>query len=326
MDTLSLTLRTVQLSGAIFVNAHFTAPWCYQSPPASVAAPYLAPGAEQVVIYHYLTEGECWLEIGNQPPVHLRAGEIVLLPHGDAHRMGSEPGLVPEPSGDIAALLARLPASIIHGGGGARTRMVCGYMACDRQLSRLLLGGLPPVVQVDLRESAASGWLQASLRYALMEARSPRPGGESLLAKLAELLFVEALRLYARQGGAGRSGWLAGAGDRVVGAALKALHEQPARAWTLEELAAEAGASRSVLAERFQQLVGTSPMQYLTQWRMQLAANLLRRSTASLSQIAEDVGYQTDTAFSRAFRRLYGAPPAAWRRSQETPLQARGAA
>ena len=160
------------------------------------------------------------------------------------------------------------------------------------------------------------------MRYALTEARSPRPGGAGVLSKLAEVLFIELLRLYMNQQAEGRTGWLAGVGDRIVGAALNAMHKNPSHAWTLEELARESGSSRSVLAERFQQLVGNSPMQYLTQWRMLLAANLLCRSNAPLARIAEDVGYQTDTAFSRAFRREYGTPPAAWRRSQASRADA----
>ena len=154
------------------------------------------------------------------------------------------------------------------------------------------------------------------MRYALSEARSPRPGGAGVLAKLAEVLFIEVLRLYMNEAADGRVGWLAGVRDRIVGAALNSLHKEPARAWTLEDLAHAAGTSRSVLAERFQHLVGSSPMQYLTQWRMLLAANLLIRCNAPLAHIAQDVGYQTDTAFSRAFRREYGTPPATWRRSQ----------
>jgi AraC-like DNA-binding protein len=169
---------------------------------------------------------------------------------------------------------------------------------------------------VNVRGSDAGIWLEASVRYALAEARSPRPGGAGVLAKLAEVLFIEVLRLYMNDQHAGRTGWLAAVSDRIVGAALSALHGRPAHAWTLEELARVSGTSRSVLAERFQDLVGSSPMQYLTQWRMVLAAGLLSRSNAPLARIAEDVGYQTDTAFIRAFRREFGAPPATWRRSQ----------
>jgi AraC-like DNA-binding protein len=171
---------------------------------------------------------------------------------------------------------------------------------------------------VNVCGSNAGIWLEASVRYALAEARSPRPGGAGVLAKLAEVLFIEVLRLYMNEKSDGRTGWLAGLSDRVVGPALNALHSRPAHCWTLEELAHSAGTSRSVLAERFQQLVGTSPIQYLTQWRMLLAANLLCRSNAPLARIAVDVGYQTDTAFSRAFRREFGLPPAAWRRSRTT--------
>lgn len=187
----------------------------------------------------------------------------------------------------------------------------------------MLLTGLPAIVRVNVRGSDAGLWLESSVRYALTEARSPRPGGEGVLAKLAEVLFIEVLRLYMNEHGEGRTGWLAGVGDRIVGAALNALHKSPANAWTLEELARTAGTSRSVLAERFQQLVGSSPMQYLTQWRMLLAANLLSRSNSSLTRIAEEVGYQTDTAFSRAFRREFGSPPAAWRRCQAGTVQQR---
>ena len=317
MDALSETLRVVRLVGAIFINARFTAPWSYQSPSADSAAPLLEPGAERVVIFHMVTEGECFVEMGDgQAPVHLMAGDVIVFPQGHAHCMCSQPGVPSAPGGRLAALLTRRPRQLNYGGGGAATRLVCGYLACDARLAGMLLAGLPPLVRVNVRGSNAGTWLEASVRYALAEARSPRPGGAGVLAKLAEVLFIEVLRLYMNEQSTGRTGWLAGVGDRIVGAALKALHNRPAQAWTLEALAREAGTSRSVLAERFQHLVGSSPMQYLTQWRMLLAANLLCRSNAPLARIAEDVGYQTDTAFSRAFRREYGSPPAAWRRSQ----------
>ncbi len=316
MDALSETLRVVRLVGAIFINARFTAPWCYQSPRADTAAPLLEPGAERVVIFHLITEGECHVELDGQPPLRLSAGDAVVFPQGDAHRMCSAPGIAPATGARLDAVLARRPRTLVYGGGGATTRLVCGYLACDARLARLLLAGLPQVVRVNVRGSNAGVWLEASLRYALSEARSPRPGGAGVLAKLAEVLFIEVLRLHMNEQGEGRTGWLAGVGDRVVGAALISIHQRPAHAWTLEDLARTSGTSRSVLAERFQQLVGSSPMQYLTQWRMLLATNLLCRSNAPLARIAEDVGYQTDTAFSRAFRREFGMPPATWRRNQ----------
>jgi AraC-like DNA-binding protein len=316
MDALSQTLRVVRLVGAIFINARFTAPWCYDSPAASSAARVLEPGAENVVIFHLVTEGTCVVELDGEPPLQLTAGDVVLFPQGHAHRMASEPGLPPAAPRRLETVLARRPRTLSHGGGGRAARMVCGYLACDKRLASLLLAGLPPIVRVNVRGSNAGIWLEASLRYALAEARSPRPGGEGVLAKLAEVLFIEVLRMTIGQSGSERTGWLAGLGDRVVGAALNALHERPAHAWTLEELARAANSSRSVLAERFAHLVGSSPMQYLTQWRMLLAANQLARSNAPLARIAEDVGYQTDTAFSRAFRREYGVPPATWRRER----------
>jgi len=286
VDALSETLRVVQLVGAIFINARFSAPWCYQSPSADFAAPHLEPGAERVVIFHLITEGECHVELDGAPPTRLER------------------------------VLARRPRQLTYGGGGAVTRLVCGYLACDARLAAMLFAGLPPLVRVNVRGSSAGAWLEASVRYALAEARSPRAGGAGVLAKLAEVLFIEVLRLYMREQGAACTGWLAGVRDPVVGAALQALQKRPERPWTVEELAHTSGTSRSVLAERFQLLVGSSPIQYLTQWRMVLAANLLARSSAPMTRIAEAVGYQTDTAFSRAFRREFGKPPAAWRRER----------
>jgi AraC-like DNA-binding protein len=321
MDALSETLRVVRLVGAIFIQGRFTAPWCYQSPPADSAAPLLEPLAERLVIFHLITEGECYVEIDSQSPLRLSAGDVVIFPQGHAHRMCSEPGVPPAAGAPLADVLARRPRQLVYGGGGATTRLVCGYLACDARLGQMLLTGLPSVLRVNVRGSNAGVWLEASVRYALAEARSPRPGGAGVLAKLAEVLFIEVLRLYANQHEDGRTGWLASLGDRVVGAALTHLHTRPSHAWNLEELARAAGTSRSVLAERFQHLVGSAPMEYLTRWRMLLAANLLCRSNAPLARIAEDVGYQTDTAFIRAFRREYGVPPAAWRRRQSTRAQ-----
>lgn len=318
MDALSETLRVVRLVGAIFISARFTAPWCYESPEASHAAPVLEPGAERVVIFHLVTEGECWVEMQGMPPLKLQAGDAVVFPQGDGHLMNSEPGLLPAKEADLCKVLARRPRQLAYGGGGATTRLVCGYLACDATLAKILLDGLPRVVRVNVRGSNAGIWLEASVRYALAEARSPRPGGAGVLAKLAEVLFIEVLRLHMHEQGDGRTGWLAGLADRVVGPALNAMHAQPERPWTLELLANVANTSRSVLAERFHHLVGRAPIQYLTQWRMVLAASLLNGSNMSLGRVAEAVGYQTDSAFSRAFRREYGSPPATWRKARST--------
>ncbi|MDE2350212.1 MAG: AraC family transcriptional regulator [Gammaproteobacteria bacterium] len=324
MDALSEILRVVRLVGAIFINGRFTAPWCYQSPHADLAAPLLEPGAERVVIFHLITEGECYVEIDAEPALQLTAGDVVLFPQGHPHRMCSRPGLPPAKGARLEEVLARRPRQLVYGGGGATTRLVCGYLACDTRLAKLLLAGLPSMVRVNVRGSNAGLWLESSVRYALAEARSPRPGGAGVLAKLSEVLFIEVLRMHMGAQTSGATGWLAGLGDRVVGAALNAMHARPSYGWTLDELARAANTSRSVLAERFQQLVGSAPMQYLTQWRMLLAANLLCRSNAPLARIAEDVGYQTDTAFIRAFRREFGSPPAAWRRNRSSADARRG--
>ena len=322
MDALSETLRVVRLIGAIFIQGRFSAPWCYQSPRADSAAPLLEPGAERVVIFHLITEGDCFVEMDSGAPVSLNAGDAVVFPQGHAHRMCSQPGLKPARGARLEDVLSRRPRKLMYGGGGRTTRLVCGYLACDARLARMLLSGLPPLLKVSVRGSNAGIWLEASVKYALAEARSPRPGGAGVLAKLAEVLFIEVLRLYMCEEGAARSGWLAAVRDRTVGAALNQLHTRPAQSWTLESLARAAGTSRSVLAERFASLVGSPPMEYLTQWRMMLAANLLSHSNAPLARIAEDVGYQTDTAFIRAFRREYGLPPAKWRRQQSARLEA----
>ena len=321
MDALSHTLRVVRFAGAIFFRGEFTAPWCYQSPPADAAAPVLEPGAEKVVIFHLVTQGGCHVTLDGIAPVQLAAGDAILFPRGDAHRMASDPALAAGARVRLDQLLTQRPRLLTYGGGGAQTQLVCGYLACDARLAQLLLAGLPPLVRVNVRGSSSGLWLESSIRYALDEALSQRPGGAGVLAKLSEVLFIEVLRLYMDAQPPGRTGWLAAVGDRIVGAALQALHEQPARAWTVDELARQAATSRSVLAERFLQLVGSPPMQYLTQWRMLLAAQRLAGSNLPLTRIAEEVGYQTDAAFSRAFRREYGMPPAAWRRSRCATLR-----
>lgn len=318
MDALSHVLSVVRLVGAVFIQGKFTAPWAYQSPAADVAAPILEPSAERVVIFHLVVEGECYVTVKGMAPVKVIAGDAVILPHGESHCMASDSSGVSPANVHLHRLLAKRPRLLSYGGGGVETQLVCGYLACDTRLAQMLLAGLPPLVTVNVRRSNSGRWLESSIIYALDEALSSRPGGSGVLSKLSEVLFIEVLRLYMNEQQPGRMGWLAAASDRIVGAALQAMHEQPARPWTVDELARKAGASRSVLAERFMQLVGSPPMHYMTQWRMLLAANLLTGSNAPLARIAEDVGYQTDAAFSRAFRREYGTPPAAWRRTRST--------
>lgn len=314
LDAMSETLRVVHLTGATFIDRHFIAPWCYGSSDINSPSTCVKSGLEAVVMFYMLTEGECFLEFDGQAAAHLVAGDAIVLPQGGRYRMTSKLGLVPKAGALLDSVQPTVANAAAGSQGDAQTKVICGQFNCDARLAKILLAGLPQIVRVNVRGADSGPWLEASLQYALREARSPRPGGAGVLGKLAEVLFIEVLRLYMNEKTDVRQGWIAGLRDRVVGAALNALHRDPTKPWTLEDLAQEAGASRSVLAERFQQLVGNSPIQYLTQWRMYLAANLLGNSNIPLARIAEEVGYQTDTAFSRAFRREYGTPPAAWRR------------
>lgn len=313
MDALSEVLRVVCLNSAVFYSARFSAPWCFSSPDARAVMQTLQPGAERMVIFHLITEGQCRLEVEGAPPRILQAGDIIVFPHGDAHLMASGPDVVPAPPVDLPALLRRGPREMRYGGGGEITRCICGFLSCDPRLGRSILNALPRVLTVNLRGQGDPGWLESSIRYAVGEAAAARPGGAGVLAKLSEVLFVETLRRYMEQLPAEHTGWLAGVRDRVVGKALALLHGQPARAWTVETLARECNTSRSVLAERFTHYVGQSPMHYLARWRLALAAGMLRSSSLSITHVAKDVGYETDPAFTRAFRREFGVPPAAWR-------------
>ncbi len=313
MDAFSEILKVVQLNAAIFFNARFTAPWSVASPADASLAKTLGLGAERVLLYHYMVEGSCLATVDGMDPVRLNPGDVIVFPHGDAHTMASSEGAQPQQM-DAQAILRERPKVLHFGGGGEATRFICGYLVCDPRLFQPILAALPRVVTVSLRGVDQARWLEASLQHAVDEANAPQPGTEGMLAKLSEVMVVETLRRYAAQLSPEHTGWLAGLRDRVVGKCLALMHEAPAHAWTVDTLAREVGASRSVLAERFTHFVGQSPMQYLGRWRMALATNYLRRSSLSVATIAEEVGYESDATFSRAFRREFNVPPATWRR------------
>jgi AraC-like DNA-binding protein len=321
MDALSEVLKVLHLDSAIFFKARFTAPWCLASPPADSVARRVDAGSRRLLFYHYFADGACTVKLDGLPSLQVQAGDIILFPHGDAHTMASTGVAGPGPLLDVQTLLRDTPDELQMGGGGAPTRIVCGYLSCDPILCRPLLAALPRVLTVRLRDQRAD-WLERSFVYAVAEAAASEPGGAGVLAKLSEVLVVETLRRYISGMSDGQTGWLAGLRDRAVGKCLALMHEKPSHPWTLDSLAREAGTSRSVLAERFAHYVGQSPMQYLGKWRMAVASNLLRRSASSLMQIALEVGYETDAAFSRAFKREFGVPPAAWRREHGAQAQA----
>ncbi|REE23847.1 AraC-like DNA-binding protein [Paraburkholderia sp. BL27I4N3] len=333
MDALSDVLRLVRLGGAVYLNGDFTAPWClYGQADAALCGSFLPP-AERIVSYHLITEGGCWASLPEDPEsaIYVAAGELLVVPQGEAHLLGSSLDIAPGPTGELLEnQLRNAPGQLMalrYGGGGDRTRLVCGFLACDDTLSNPVLSALPRIFKVDMRNDPQSAWLESSLRFAAAEAAEWRVGSAIVLARLSELLFVEAVRRCIDALPSDRKGWLAGVGDRFVGRALALMHAQPAHGWTVDELARKAGLSRSALAQRFTQLLGQPPMQYLAHWRLQIAAQELRVGTKSLAAVADQVGYESEAAFNRAFKREFGMPPAGWRRSRgETAATSAGSA
>jgi len=311
-DPLSDVLRGVRLQGAVFYDVRARAPWEAAAPPASVLAPHVMPGAEHVIEYHVVVEGSCWGNIDGESPVQLEAGDIVVFPQGDAHLLASQPTLragTARPNRPPREIGAQLPIVLVEGGSGAPAHIVCGFLGCDARPFNPLLATLPRMIHV----KSGGGLLEHLVRAAVSESAERGAGGEAILARLSELLFVEVVRRYLSTLPAEQSGWLAGLRDVFVGRALAILHDRPAHDWNLGELASAVGISRSALVDRFTSFVGTPPMQYLTQWRMQLAASLLANGSASVAEAAVAVGYGSEAAFSRAFKKLVGVPPAAWR-------------
>ena len=250
----------------------------------------------------------------------VEAGDIAINPHGDPHTVSNgAPSTFAESGESLGKFLAGELTTFSVGGGGETTRFVCGYFGCERHADRLFLAGLPQMIKINLRGDPAGAWLEGSVRHLVSEAASGRPGQSVLLSKMAEALFIETLRRYMEQLPPEQTGWLAGARDQVVGAALAAMHRKPYHPWSLDELAAEAGASRSVLAERFSRFLGEPPLTYLARWRLQLAARLLQTTRKTVLHVASDVGYELEAAFNRAFKREYGLPPAQYRRTISRP-------
>jgi AraC-like DNA-binding protein len=315
MDALSELLRSVKLSGAMFFVAECSKPWRVISPPAATLGRYVAPDASHVIEFHLVTQGTGYVKVGEET-TPFAAGDLFMVPHGDEHEMGNGAGgLLYDGAAGMEALLSGGLLCSRIGGGGDETRLVCGYLACDAGLIRPVLAGLPRVVRVHLRNDRAGEWLEQSIQHAVERAQAAAPGSGVILAKLAEVLFTEALQRYVMQLPAGRTGWLAGASDATVGRSLAALHHRPAHPWTLDELAEEAGVSRSALTERFARYLGESPMAYLADWRLELGADALRTSSRSVLQVAAEVGYESEAAFNRAFKRKFGSPPAQYRRA-----------
>jgi AraC-like DNA-binding protein len=279
--------------------------------------PKILPDADHLIAYHVVTAGECWGKLAGGEAVNVKAGEVIVFVNADAHVMSSAADGKASPFTTDAleiAAVGRMPYCINYADGGpVTTRLVCGYLACDKGPFNPLLDNLPAVIKAG-DPNRHTGWIGQFIQYALAEAAGQRAGSESVLTKLSELMFIDVLRRYIESLPPERAGWLAGLRDPHVGKALSLMHETPSRDWTLEELARGSGASRSVLAERFTALVGVPPIAYLAKWRMQLAAEMLARGAGNIASIAESIGYDSEASFSRAFKKMLGVPPSQWRR------------
>ncbi|GAB3336613.1 AraC family transcriptional regulator [Marilutibacter aestuarii] len=318
MDPLSEVLKSIRLDGAVYINAEFTAPWCAMASYGMPVAAVRAMGADHVVFFHCVTDGHCLTCLdGGGGEAELHAGDVVVFPHNHRHRVGSDVGL---PAVDADTLMPPTRSDDIiqlrHGGGGEAVHFVCGYLACNRRVSRALLAGLPEVIKVSLLDRGDGAWLLDLLRMGVRESSAGSAGAQTILTKLSELLIAEALRRHAEALPPDATGWLAGLRDPVVGKALALMHARPAQAWNVESLARATASSRSALGQRFGNLLGEPPMRYLASHRLALAAQALRNSRATVAEVAEQVGYGAEAAFTRAFKREFGTPPGQWRQGQ----------
>ena len=318
-DTLSDVLQAVRLTGALFFLVDASTPWVAEAPASRDLAPAILPHAQHIVSYHVVRQGACWCESPGQTALRLDTSDVLVVPHGHAYQLASTCGLrtgwsLDEALGWFRSMAAgQLPVVVTEGGGGPeRLQLVCGFLGCDALPFNPLLTMLPALVRVRLHGDAGPR-VHALLEFAVAESKSARPGGRSVLLRIAELVFVEVLRSYVMTASDDVANWLGGLRDPIVGRALARMHAEPARAWTLSQLAREVGTSRSVLADRFTSLVGHPPIEYLTHWRMQLAAVRLAAGAAPVSAVASDVGYESEAAFCRAFKKVTGVTPASWR-------------
>jgi AraC-like DNA-binding protein len=334
-DTLSDVLRAVRLRGAVFFYVQGSDPWVAATPRSTEIIPAILPGVDHMMAFHVVVRGSCWAGIAGEEPIRLEQGDIALFPQGDHHVMSSAPGLrapaarneiffAPRPPQMPFALSLGKPGrstALLDGGGRQEVTLVCGFVGLDARPFNPLLASMPRALRIPVLAGDGSSWIGAFLRSIVDESNQRRPGGEAVLERMSEMLFVEVLRRYADGLPLDQTGWLAGMRDPAVGRALSLMHQRPGEAWTLERLGDEAAVSRSTLHERFVHFIGQPPMQYLTQWRMQLAAGWLRDTDAKVIDIALEVGYENEAAFSRAFRRAVGESPGAWRRARRGDAQ-----
>lgn len=323
-DLLSDVLRSVRLRGALYFHVNGSRDWVAEAPPSREIAAAVMPGAEHVIEFHAVIAGSGWGAVVGGEPVRLEAGDVVLFPHGNPHVISSAPGMraPANPEGYFARrdqprpFLLHLDAHEIRFGrlpdDPAGTVLVCGFLGCDLRPFNPLITALPQLLH--LRSGSGQDWALQCMRQAASEASHPCPGGNAMLERLSEMLFIDAVRHYLNTLPEESRGWLAGLRDRYVGNALALMHAAPAEPWNVAELGRRVGLSRSAFHERFAEMIGQTPMQYLTQWRMQAGAALLRDTGTTVLNVAQEVGYESEASFSRAFKRSMGVPPASWRR------------
>jgi AraC-like DNA-binding protein len=312
-DVLSDVLRTVRLTGGVFLDARFTAPWCISANmDAGDCKPYLMMPA-QMIAFHVIIEGRLLIWFKDEPPAEVHAGQLVVFPRNDGHRMASAPGPEPIRAGH---LIHKSPEGgigrIDHGGGGDATRLICGFLASEDGYNPLI-AALPRMLTLDIREATSRDWIETSVKFAANELVQGRLASSSMVSRLSESLLIETVRHYSTTIAPEQAGWLTGLKDPQIGRALVLIHRDIAAPLSVDELAKEAALSRTVFVQRFTSVTGSPPIQYLTKWRLQTAQMNLRETRRSIAQIANLVGYESEEAFSRAFKREFGVPPARWR-------------
>lgn len=318
-DPVSDVLDTIRLQGAVFFLWEPGWPYGIGVADGRTLSSHILPGVDCIVSYHIVTKGPCWAAVNDEPAMQLETGDTLVLPRGDAYKIANTPQY-PTPEDEASSIewfksmsAGEIPPVVTEGGPGPdNNRIICGFLGCSLGPYNPLLSTLPRMLRVPAPADGDDP-LSALIAFALSESRQTRGGERCLLMRLSEVMFVEVLRRYLRSGSESGTGWLAALRDPVVGRTLTLLHRDITVNWTLQKLAQRIGASRSSLAERFSRVVGLPPMQYLTQWRMQVAANRLRDTKIKVYAVANEVGYESEEAFSRAFKRVVGVSPRAWR-------------
>ncbi|NEQ53511.1 MAG: AraC family transcriptional regulator [Leptolyngbya sp. SIO3F4] len=314
MDILSEVLRTVRFASALDLRADFSAPWTVETESCREFAEAAQWGSKQIIQFHIIAEGQCWVQTTQGIRQALSSGDIIIFPHGDSHILGDRLDRAPTPMTEILPPPPwEPPPFIAHGGGGAVTRIVCGFLECEELIAHPFLKELPGFMHVQAFTESAEPLLEIGVRRIIQEADCSQPGSLCLLTRLIEVMFIEILRSQLQAQATDPSSSLAALSDPIVSQVLERFHGDPAYPWTVLELASQLNLSRSALAQRFTQLIGHPPMRYLTNWRLQLASMHLQNTNAGIAKIAAQVGYESEAAFNRAFKRYVGLPPGTWR-------------